>query len=71
MAEITTAKENLERKIKRMKKNEDSLRDLWDNIKRINIPIIGVKIKDKDKILKAIKEKTINNIQGNSHQAIS
>ena len=71
MAEITTAKENLERKIKRMKKNEDSLRDLWDNIKRINIPIIGVKIKDKDKILKAIQEKTINNIQGNSHQAIS
>ena len=27
---------------KRMKKNEDSLRDLWDNIKRSNIHIIGV-----------------------------
>ena len=25
-----------------MKKNEDSLRDLWDNIKCTNIPIIGV-----------------------------
>ena len=25
-----------------MKRNEDSLRDLWDNIKRNNIPIIGV-----------------------------
>ena len=27
---------------KRMKRNEDSLRDLWDNIKRNNIRIIGV-----------------------------
>ena len=25
-----------------MKRNEDSLRDLWDNIKRKNICIIGV-----------------------------
>ena len=25
-----------------MKRNEDSLRDLWDNIKRNNIRIIGV-----------------------------
>mgnify|MGYP006914393986 CR=1 FL=1 len=29
-------------KEKRMKKSEDSLRDLWDNIKWINIYIIGV-----------------------------
>ena len=29
-------------KEKRMKRNEDSLRDLWDNIKRNNIRIIGV-----------------------------
>ena len=28
--------------LKRMKRNEDSLRDLWDNIKRTNILIIGV-----------------------------
>ena len=26
-----------------MKRNEDSLRDLWDNIKRNNIRIIGVR----------------------------
>ena len=26
----------------RMKRNKDSLRDLWDNIKHINIRIIGV-----------------------------
>ena len=29
-------------KEKRMKRNEDSLRDLWDSIKRTNIRIIGV-----------------------------
>ena len=37
--EITTAEQNKE---KRMKKNEDSLRDLWDNIKHTNIRIIGI-----------------------------
>ena len=37
--EITTAVQNKE---KRMKKIEDSLRDLWDNIKCTNIRIIGV-----------------------------
>ena len=31
-----------EQKKKRMKRNEDSLRDLWDNIKHTNIRIIGV-----------------------------
>ena len=39
MVEINTAKQNTE---KRMKRNEDSLRDLWDNIKCTNICIIGV-----------------------------
>ena len=39
MVEFTAAEQNKE---KRMKRNEDSLRDLWDNIKRNNIPIIGV-----------------------------
>ena len=29
-------------KEKRMKRNEDSLRDLWDNIKCTNVHIIGV-----------------------------
>ena len=36
---ITTAEQNKE---KRMKRIEDSLRDLWDNIKHTNIRIIGV-----------------------------
>ena len=39
MVEITAAEQNTE---KRMKKNEDSLRDLWDNIKHTNSCIIGV-----------------------------
>ena len=39
MAEITAAEQNME---KRMKRNEDSLRDLWDNIKCTSIHIIGV-----------------------------
>ena len=39
MVEFTAAEQNKE---ERMKRNEDSLRDLWDNIKRNNICIIGV-----------------------------
>ena len=31
-----------QKKEKRTKRNEDSLRDLWDNIKHMNICIIGV-----------------------------
>ena len=37
--EITAAEQNIE---KGMKRNEDSLRGLWDNIKCTNIHIIGV-----------------------------
>jgi len=39
MVEITSEEQN---KVKRMKRTEDSLRDLWDNIKHTNIWIIGV-----------------------------
>ena len=39
MVEFTAVEQNKE---KRMKRNEDSLRDLWDNIKCNNISIIGV-----------------------------
>ena len=38
MVEITSEEQN---KVKRMKKTEDSLRDLWDNIKCTNVRIIG------------------------------
>ena len=39
MVEFTAAEQNKE---KRMKRNEDSLREFWDNIKCTNIRIIGV-----------------------------
>ena len=39
MVEFSAVEQNKE---KRMKRNEDSLRDLWDNIKRNKILIIGV-----------------------------
>ena len=47
------------KKKKRMQRNEDNLRDLWDNVKRLNIEIIGVpeeedKKKDHEKILEEI-----------------
>ena len=39
MVEVTSEEQN---KVKRMKRAEDNLRDLWDHIKCINIRIIGV-----------------------------
>ena len=39
MVEINDAERKKEKRIKR---NEDNLRDLWDNVKRPNIRIIGV-----------------------------
>ena len=53
-------REKIERKKeKRIKRNEDKLRDLWNNVKRPNFQIIGVpegedKKKDHDKILEEI-----------------
>ena len=46
MVEITSEEQN---KVKRMKRTEDSLRDLWDNIKNTNIQIIGVSEHEKKK----------------------
>ena len=40
IVEITTAEQDKEKK--KRKRIEDSLRDIWDNIKRTNIRIIGV-----------------------------
>ena len=39
MVEITSEEQNI---VKRMKRTEESLRDLWDNIKCTNIWIIGI-----------------------------
>ena len=39
----------MKQKGKRIKRNEDNLRDLWDNVKCPNIKIIGVPEEDKKK----------------------
>ena len=56
MVEINEAERKKEKRIKR---NEDNLRELWDNVKCPNIRIIGVpeeedKKKDHEKILEEI-----------------
>ena len=61
MVEFTAAEQNKE---KRMKRNEDSLRDLWDNIKSNNIRIIGVpegeeREKGPEKIFEEIKSRKL------------
>ena len=56
IVEITTAEQNKE---KRMKRTEDSLRDLWDNMKRTNIWIIGVPEEEKKKGTEKIFEEII------------
>ena len=44
--EITSEEQN---KVKRMKRTEDSLRDLWDNIKRTDIRMIGIQEEEEKK----------------------
>ena len=46
MVEINEAERKKEKRIKR---NEDNLRDFWDNVKCPNIKIIGVPEEDKKK----------------------
>ena len=63
MVEITATEQNIE---KRMKRNEDSLRDLWDNIKSTNIHIIWVpeekREKGPEKIFEEIIAKSFRNM---------
>ena len=47
------------KKEKRIKRNEDNLRDLWDNVKCPNIRIIGVPEEDKRKGHEKILEEII------------
>ena len=63
MVEITAVEKNKE---KRMKRNEDSLRDLWDNIKHTNIHIIRVpdgeeRQKGPEKIFEEVNAKNFPN----------
>ena len=64
MVEFTAVEQNKE---KRLKSNEDRLRDLWDNIKRSNICTIGVpegeeREKGPDKIFEEIIVKNFPNM---------
>ena len=62
MVEIIATEQNIE---KRMKRNEDSLRDLWDNIKDLNISIIGNldnREKGPEKIFKEIITENLPNM---------
>ena len=56
MVEITSEEEN---KVKRTKRTEDSLRNLWDNIKCTNIRTIGVPEEEKKKAYEKIFEEII------------
>ena len=58
MLEVTEAEKN---KGKRIKRNEDSLRDLWDNIKHPNTQIIGVPEEDKRKGQEKVFEEITKN----------
>ena len=64
MVEITLE----EHKVKRMKRTEDSLKDVWDNIKHTNIQAIGVpedeeKKKGYEKIFEEIMVENFPNME--------
>jgi len=65
MLEITSEEQN---KVKRMKRTEDSLRDVWDHIKSTNIQITGVpneeeKKKGYEKIFEEIIVENFSNVE--------
>ena len=65
MVDITSEEQN---EVKRMKRTEDSLRDIWDNIKRTNTGIIGVpeeeeKKKGYEKIFEEIIVENFSNMK--------
>ena len=71
MVEITSEEQN---KVKRMKRTEDSLRDLWTISKTPKYELQGVpeddeKKKDYDNILMRVQLKISPTLKGNSHSS--
>ena len=69
IVEITSEEQN---KVKRMKRTEQTLRDLWDNVKHTNIQIIEVPEEEEKKkgYEKNFKEITVENfLKGNSQSS--
>ena len=66
LVEITGVEQ---KRAKRLKRNRESLRELWDNIKHTNICIIGVpggeREKGTEKILQEIMAKNFPNMERN------
>ena len=64
MVKITFSQQNIKKK--ELKKNKDSLRDLWNNIKHTNIHIIGVsegEEKGSEKIFEEIIAENFSNME--------
>ena len=70
IVEITTAEQNKEKRIKRI---QDSLRDLWDNIKRTNIQSTGVPEEEEEKkgTEKIFEEIIVENFLNMSEEIVS
>ena len=68
MVEMNSEEQN---KVKRMKRAEDSLRNLWDKIKCTNIQIIGVPEEEKKKGYEKIFEKIIVENMANMEKEIA
>ena len=68
MVEITTEEPN---KVKRMKRMEDSLRDLWNNIKHTNIQILGIPEEEKKIGYEKIFEEIIAENSPNMEKEVS
>jgi len=58
MVEITSEEQN---KVERMKRTEDSLRDIWDNIKHTNVQILEVPEEKKKEYEKNFEEIIVKN----------
>ena len=70
MVEITPEEQN---KVKRMKRTEDSFRDLWDNIKCTNMQIIGIQEEEERKkgYEKIFEEITVENVPSMEKEIIN